>query len=266
MIKSIDFPKKEFTSKQELFKALKDSKNDLIGLKKAKSVVKSSPIISFQSSTNKNLNVKENHILAVINTTNYLDSHNDVHLKGIWTKSVKEQQNKIYYLVNHDMSIGSVVAYPKDVKVSVKNIEWSDLGFNFKGTTDALMYEVDKSKINHLEASKIIKENIDIQHSVSMQYVKVELCINSLDKEYEEEKLNYDKYISDVVNAEKIDEQGYFWAVIEAKIHKEGSMVLNGSNDATPLFQGKNEPLKDTRLNKSEPLKDTRKVSMYNFN
>lgn len=46
MIKSIDFPKKEFTSKQELFKALKDSKNDLIGLKKAKSVVKSSPILS----------------------------------------------------------------------------------------------------------------------------------------------------------------------------------------------------------------------------
>lgn len=264
MIKSVDFPDKEFTTKQDLFKALRDSKDDLIGLKKAKSVVKSSPIISFQSSTNKNLDVKDNHVVAVINTTNYLDSHNDVHLKGIWTKSVNEQQNKIYYLVNHDMSIGSVVAYPKDVNVSVKDIAWSDLGFNFKGTTNALMYEVDKSKINHSEASKIIKENIDIQHSVSMQYVKVELCIDSIEKEYEEEKLNYDKYISEVVNAEKVAEQGYFWAVIEAKIYREGSMVLNGSNDATPLFQGKNEPSNDTQLNKSEPLGNTRKYSIFN--
>jgi hypothetical protein len=264
MIKCIDLPNKTFSTKEEMFTALKEQKETIINLKKAKSVVKYAPILSFNTNTNKSISVKENHILAVINTTNYLDSHNDVHLKGIWTKSVSEQQNKIYYITNHDFNIGSVIAYPKDVNVKVEQVSWSDLGYNFTGTTDALIYEVDKDKIEHKEALKIIKENIDIQHSVSMQYVKLELCIDSTEEEFKEEKMNFDKYIGEVVNAEKVED--YFWAVQEAKIYREGSMVLGGSNDLTPLIQGKSEPLKDTQLNKNEPSADTQKRSkIYNL-
>jgi hypothetical protein len=37
----------------------------------------------------------------VINTTNIMDSHSDVHLKGIWNKTVKEQKPAL--LQEHQM-------------------------------------------------------------------------------------------------------------------------------------------------------------------
>ncbi len=39
-------------------------------------------------------NVKALNVTAIINTTNVIDSHNDVHLKGLWNKSLKEKAAK----------------------------------------------------------------------------------------------------------------------------------------------------------------------------
>jgi hypothetical protein len=50
-----------------------------------------------------------------------------------------------------------------------------------------------------------------------------------------EEKENWDKYIGKVANVEQAEEEGYFWAVTEAKI-VEGSAVLFGSNRVTPTL------------------------------
>ena len=91
-----------------------------------------------------------------------------------------------------------------------------------------------------------------------MQYVKISLGINSTEKDFAEQKAYYDKRISEIANKEVVEEQGYFWGVEEAKIVKEGSMVIFGSNDATPIqyteavidTSGKQEPSKDTQKNK----------------
>ena len=40
------------------------------------------------------------HYIAV-NTTNILDSHGDLHVKGLWNKSVKDQQGKNYLVTDH---------------------------------------------------------------------------------------------------------------------------------------------------------------------
>jgi len=89
-----------------------------------------------------------------------------------------------------------------------------------------------------------------------MLYVKLFLCMNSESKWDQEEKANWDKYISHVVNKMEAEERGYFWAVTEAKVI-EGSAVPLGSNFATPVISI--EPVGATQSSKevepaNEPL------------
>jgi len=240
MIKSIDFPLKEFSTKEELFAELKSNKDDLINLKKAN--LKNSDEFFFNNvikeSTIKSIDFEDEYIYSVINTTKIMDSHNDVHLDGIWNKSIKEQAGKIYYVADHKLELCSVIAYPKDVEMQLENIDFKELGIETNGTTQALIFKVKKDKIRLNAFKDIINENIQVQHSIRMKYDKMFLCIDSDSKEYKEEKTNWNNYIENVVNKERAEEVGYFWAVTEAQIFKEGSFVTGGgSNHVTPLMQ-----------------------------
>lgn len=256
MIKSIDFPNREFATKEELFKCLKEHKDELIALKKSeKHSVGVSFVTAEKSETIKSLSMDDGYIYPVINTTKYMDSHRDVHIDGLWNKSVKEQQGKIFYIVDHDLKIPSVIAYPKDVEMLIESMTWKELGASYSGNTQALIFKVAKSAIRLPYVTSLIEEKIDVEHSVRMQYVTLFLCINSEEQGYKEEKANFDAYYPYVVNKEEADEVGYFWAVTEGKIYKEGSMVLAGSNDITPLLQKDTEAVLDT--SKTEPLENT---------
>jgi hypothetical protein len=257
MIKSVEFPDKSFSSKEELFAELKSNKDNLIDLKKS---TKDSDSVSVKFLDSKDSSCKaianeENFIYAVINTTKVLDSHSDVHIDGIWNKSITEQQGKVYYVSDHDLSLKSVIAFPKDVQMYVQEVSFKELGYNIDGNTQALIFKVSKDKIRLQEAKDIINEKIQIEHSIRMQYVKLALGINSDSEDYKEEKAIWDNYISVIANKEQAIELGYFWAVTEAKIYKEGSMVLAGSNSVTPLLQKNIEPDLSTQTN--EPLKST---------
>ena len=186
---------------------------------------------------------------TLVNTTNYFDSHGDVHLKGIWTKSLQEQQGKLYYITDHSFKIGDVIAWPGDVKAYTKDIEWQIVGKGFEGTTQALIYEIAKDKIVNDIAKDVINEKRDIQNSVSMIYVKIDLAVDSSEKDYKKEKAAWDKHINSVANKNDAIENGYMWLVSEAKIYKAGSMVLLGSNDATSIIY---EPEKSTQSTKSD--------------
>lgn len=74
-------------------------------------------------------NEDDNALQKVIaNTYYWVDSHQDVHVKGTFTKSIKENLPKIYHLDNHDSKNGfrSKVGNVKDIQeVEVK---WEDLG------------------------------------------------------------------------------------------------------------------------------------------
>ena len=266
MIKSVEFGDKLFASKSELFKALKDNREKLIELKKA--AVKNSSGLSFNhfehnGSELKALSMEDGYIYPVINTTKYMDSHNDVHIDGIWNKSVKEQQGKIFYIADHNLSLPTVIAFPKDVEMMLETMPFSELGSNLNGNTQALIFKVSKDAIQMKEASRVIEDKIPIEHSVRMQYVTLFLAVNSVEDGYKEEKANWDTYFPMIANKEVAEGRGYFWAVTEAKIYKEGSMVLAGSNDITPLLQKDIEPLENTQ-EKDEPLKDTHKKRIPN--
>lgn len=262
---------KTFTNKAELFKELKSNESKLIAIKKAaiyesKSKGQFAPFELMKDTVSQKgqpFPMKSGYIYPVINTINYYDSHGDVHRPGIWNKSVSEQDGKLFYVMDHELKATSIIAWPQDVKPMVNVVSWAFLGRNYDGMTEALIYEIPSEKIVNESAKEIIKEKRPIQNSVRMQYVKLRLGINSNEKEYAENKIYFDSVYPDIVNKEAVDEAGYLWGIEEAKIIKEGSMVLFGSNDATPIRypesvidnSEKNDPANANRIDLSRLLK-----------
>lgn len=193
-------------------------------------------------------------VVPVINTTNYYDSHGDVHIPGLWKKSLADNKaNGFYLLKAHSRQFEDVIA--DTCAGMTKNLSWKELGLPLVGTTEALMFNciVDKDR-NEYMYDQYRKKRVK-NHSVGMQYVKLLTCIN--DDEYPVQKENWDKYIDEVANREEAEDDGYFWAVLEAKI-MEGSAVLFGSNPVTPTYEtsllGKLQPVDDTS---KQPLEST---------
>ena len=263
MIKVLEFPKKEFETKEELFKCLKDNKKKLISLKKSETKnadavsYGSLEVVSKKDLTNKaegngQTNAESLMVTVVINTTNFLDSHGDVHIKGIWNKSVKDNSTFLH-LQEHDRSFDKIIS--DDAKGYTKTITWKELGQPFSGSTEALIFESDILKIRNEFMLNQYANGWVKNHSVGMRYVGMELAINSEAEWNKEEKEIWDEYYPTIANKELADEKGYFWAVTEAKII-EGSAVVMGSNSATPTLSNKEiEPLEDTQ--EDEPTEVT---------
>ncbi len=265
---------KTFADVGTMFKELKANEDRIIKVKKA-AILKSCETGSFnvfsvlksEYAEKAGFKLDDNYIYPVINTTKYMDSHDDVHFDNIWNKTIKDNQGKIMYIFDHEMSVKNIIAWPEDVEVIVKNIDWSLLGADYEGQTQALIYKIAKDKIVSPEAMRIIEDKRKVQNSVRMQYVKISLAINSNEKDYQTNKALFDARIDLIANKDKVKSQGYFFAVDEAKIIAEGSMVLRGSNDITPILQNDNnnndKPEKSTLNN--EPVESTRKNDMLRF-
>lgn len=274
MIKTLEFPNKEFSTKEDLFKALIDNKKELISIKK--SVTKNADAVSFgyldtsvkidttkedmqgQIDSPEQLNVK-----VVINTTNFLDSHNDLHVNGIWNKSVKDNVSFLH-LQEHEREFDKVIS--DNSKGYVQSMTWKKLGLPYDGKTEALIFEstIDKKR-NEFMLNQYANGWVK-NHSVGMRYVNLELAINSEAEWNKEAKLLWDEYYPVIANKETADERGFFWVVKEAKII-EGSAVVMGSNSATPTLENKEEieaVLIDT--SKEEPSKDTQEQQEKKFN
>lgn len=261
----------------DIFKHLKDNKDALIAEKKFK--IKQADSVSYNvplanpkgeaiksGLTDSNADIETIKAQVVINTTNLLDSHGDVHIPGIWNKSLKEIK-RVYLLQEHQMKFDKIIT--DNVKPSAKTISWSELGFpEFKGNTQALIFDCEiNSDRNEYMFEQYLKGYVN-NHSIGMQYVNLFLCINSDEKYYREEKDNWDKYITEVANSEKAIEQGYFWAVTEAKII-EGSAVPIGSNYATPTISvntTQNIEADTITSSKQEPSNDTQPKQTINYN
>ena len=274
MIKALEFPTKEFATKDDLFKDLIANKSKLISLKKSQEK-KADAVSLFYSETGVDKGIvskadvviedleslTELTVKVVINTTNLLDSHGDVHIDGIWNKALKDNSTFLH-LQEHDKSFNNVIS--DDAKAAVKSMGWADLGLNFEGKTQALIFDsVIQKKRNPFMLSQYANKWVK-NHSVGMRYVQMNLAINSEAEWNKEEKEVWDKYYPVIANKEAADQKGYFWAVTEAKII-EGSAVVFGSNFATPTLSEKNqEPSEDTS-DKFEPSEDTQteKKSYY---
>lgn len=253
----------KFDTKEELIKALVNNKHLAVSSKKSNIVthkICNFSSVGKDSVSDSNKSSLESvsagdTIWATINTTGILDSHGDIHAKGIWNKSAREQNNKVYYIINHNLEIGNVIAYPKDVNIHVLNKKWRDLGYDADGSTEALTFEVKLTEYSNPDFMSALKSGATLQNSIRMRYIDVELCVN--DKEYEAEHLMWQKYISEAVNRSEAEKLGYFWYVKEAAIVNEGSAVLFASNTVTPINTVKsNEPPAGTQLNKEEGNKN----------
>lgn len=261
---NLDIP--EFKTRTELFDFLVENKTTLINQKKA--AVKHADAFSYlmHPSNDKTYSTKAEQVIgsdanklfvrAVINTTGILDSHSDVHIKGLWKKSLSENADN-YLCAEHDFSFKGIIS--DEVEAYTKSMSFKSLGFSqWDATTEALIYDsiVHKDR-NPYMFEQYAKRRVK-NHSVGMRYVKLYMCINY--KEYREEYENWEKYIDNVVNRDVAEDKGYFWAVTEAK-NIEGSPVVKGSNFVTPtlITQEKSEPPTSTRLY-NEPSTDTQKM------
>ena len=245
----IHYQNLEFATKKELFKFLADNKDKLIAQKKA--VKKESdcsvavaPIIVHEK-VNKAVdsNLDSLKVVCIINTTNFLDSHGDVHLPGLWTKSLQENR-MIMHLQEHEMEFDKIIADGEQLKAYAKKYTWAELGYDFKGSTEALVFE---STILRKRNEYMLEQYANgwvKSHSVGMFYVKMDLAVNDEDMPNEFEAWN--KYYPTIANKELADERGYFFYIMEAKC-VEGSAVPLGSNSATPTLEiGKSQPSSDT--------------------
>ena len=271
MIKTIDFPKREFQTKEELFKALVDNKKELISIKK--SAEKRADAIScgyVDASINIDVNKSDTpqeqannidalNVKVVINTTNFLDSHGDVHVNGIWNKSIKDNAEKGFlHLQEHDRDFDKIIS--DNAKGYTKSMAWKQLGFSYDGKTEALIFESTIERERNEFMLKQYSKGWVKNHSVGMRYVNIELAINSEAEWNKEEKAIWDEFYPIIANKEVADERGYFWVVKEAKII-EGSAVVMGSNSATPTLENKiykSRQMTLLKMSRQKTLKNTR--------
>lgn len=237
----------EFSTKKETFDYLVKNKRQLIS-KKRMGVLKSDPFLysptflptyaknSFSTKTNENQvenpDPDKVRVKIVANTANWIDSHMDMLLAGSATKSISERKGIIPHLHDHDHSVLSEVGDVVDIYV--QNISLKELGLNKEGSTEAVIFISDVRKGYNSIVFDRYKNNRATQHSIGMQYVKIELAVN--DKDYEKEYDFYKKYYDLAINKEIADEYGYFWVVQEYKLI-ENSVVLFGANEITPTLE-----------------------------
>lgn len=258
---------KDFNTKKEYFNWLVLNKDTLIAQKKAntkKSDCLQYPvtIINGVEKANKPVEVPEDQlkVRVVINTTNWMDSHLDVHMPGLWKKSLRENKN-IMHIREHKMEFENIISDGKQLKSYTEKYKWKDLGFKYEGETEALMFDSTITADRNPYMLRQYARGYVKNHSVGMQYVKLLLAVN--DEEFAEEYEIWEKYYNDIANKEVADRYGMFWVVKEAKA-VEGSAVPVGSNIATPTMDNnlepekstQQEPSKDTHVNVSEELKN----------
>lgn len=243
---------------KELFKFLKENKSILIAQKKYE-VKKGDPFTLSNYIVNNKGEVKKgnNPILEdinvlntslVINTTNWMDSHSDVHFPGLWKKSLNENK-EVYLLQEHSMTFKGIIS--DEVNPFTKTISWKSLGLDIPGETQALIFNANIQKSRNEFMFNEYKLGRVKNHSVGMRYVTLDMAINDDSKYYKDEYELWNKWIDQIANKDRAEEQGYFWAVTEAKAI-EGSAVPIGSNIWTPTLENNktldtlNQPLPGT--------------------
>jgi len=251
----------------DIFKHLKDNKEALIAEKKFK--IKQADSISYNvplsntkgeavksDVTESNADIESIKAIVVINTTNILDSHGDLHVNGIWKKTVKEQQGRNYLVADHKLELDKVIAKKEDVEMFTAEIPFSLIGKSYEGNTEALIYKVSKNKIINPLVKEWLDSGSDIEASVRMRYISVKLAMNSTKEDDKEELKVYTDYISEIANKEDFDSIPYFFVISEAENVKESSLVLFGSNNATGTINNKEIAVIDT-INVIEPTEVT---------
>ena len=202
---------------------------------------------------------QDNVVKVIANTYYWLDSHGDVHVKGCFTKSIKENVGKIFHFDNHEHSFNSKVGNVKTVKEV--NVNWSDLGVQKDGKTICVIGETELVEDYNCQVYDAYKNNEINQHSVGMQYVNLQIAVNN-PAEIEAYKL-WNEIYPMLGNPETADKMGYFWVVKEAKLKEYSCVLWQGSNSLTPTV--KDIDAVENNTSNNEPSKDTQEEQKQFF-
>lgn len=224
-------------NRSQFEKLIEKAEQKLSSEKFANAVSYSGP--AYTGGANKNAYLYENDYEAgilkrtiIANTYLWLDSHGDVHMPGVFAKSIKERKGRISHQADHQFLLSAKVG--RVIDIYEENISWYSLGVNIAGHTKALFME---SQIERKLNEKIFEEyfNDQIQqHSVSMGYVNIALAVN--DDSYRDEYKLWQEVYPLLGNKARADELGYFYVVHEGRLN-EISAVLMGSNELTPTLK-----------------------------
>ncbi len=175
-------------------------------------------------------------VKVIANTALWCDSQMDVLLPDCWKRSIKQNKSQIPHIHDHlhesDSDVGDVV------DIYSMEMQLSDFGINKSGVTQSLIFETDIRKSYNEKIFNKYKAGKMNQHSIGLQYLKIELAVN--DEESEKEHDFWNKYIDQVINREYVEEKGYFWVVPEIKL-MENSCVLFGANSLTHTLEVKSD-------------------------
>jgi hypothetical protein len=243
------------------------NKKELIALKKT-TIKHSDPSINIplkELTANKEIKIDgyENLCKAIANTYYWMDSHDDVHVKGCFSQTIKQNLKSIFHLDNHNSENGfrSKVGNVKDV-LEIE-VPWSAFGIEKEGNTISVLGVSELIEEYNKQVFDAYKNGEVKQHSVGMIYVSIELAIKERNKDYSIENKAWDEVYPMLGNPEKADGRGYFWVIKEAKLKEYSCLLWDGSNILTPTAKDNNEPSKDTH--KTEPSNDTQKQLTYLF-
>lgn len=247
------FPDKKFTDKMDQTRFIKKNREDLFIAKGLEYKTESECVIKAEINTNSfvpNIAADLGDIIevkALINSTNVIDSHRDLHLNGIWNKTVND--NRFTPILKcHERIFESVIA--NKGKNYNEQMNFKDIGVDvdFEFQANISQFFIDKNS-QPLMWSKYANGEV-MQHSIGMMYVDYDIAY--YDEDSEKEMNFFNEMKKQAINPEVADEYGYIWVVREAK-KREGSAVVFGSNPLTPTLWIKNyEPQRSTR-EKTEP-------------
>lgn len=252
----------EFQSKKECFNYLIKNKTKLVNQKKSLPIF-SDPSIYTPFSKSKSFSTKsedqetnENEIdvKLVGNVANWVDSHMDLILPNAPLRSIKNRKHLIPHLHDHEHKIAAEIGDVEDIYL--EDISLLDLGLEMEGSTQALIMESKVKREYNERAFLKYKNKKAYQHSIGLQYIKLELAINN--KNEEKEYDFFKKYYDQIINKESVDSSGFFWVIPEYKLI-EISLVLFGANELTPTLDSSD---KGYSINGSSS--DTRKLKALN--
>lgn len=243
------FPKKNFSNKQDQTRFLKKNLLELIEMKKAEYKTKSSPVLDGLARKEFTPLIEDIagdfiQVKSVINSTNIIDSHRDLHMPKIWNKTVSDNPFS-HHLKQHENKFESVISNKAKSYNEDSNFNLLGLDVDFKTVVNINEFILERSKMPFMFDT--YKAGDVLEHSIGMTYVSLDLAY--YDEESQKNMDFYEAMKAQAVNPDAADEFGYFWVIQEAK-KREGSAVVFGSNSVTPTLSVKNyEPTQNTRKN-----------------
>lgn len=269
---------KEFHSKDELFQYLRINHDRIIAAKKAqiyKSCDKGLSLIARPLDqlkigiSEKQFNIDPDFYYIAVNSTRVLDSHEDLHLDGLWKKTIKDQVGKLYLVFSHSLDPEKTIARKEHIEVFTSTVPFSIINKPYEGDTEILIYKIRKDKVINQFAKEWLDSGDEIQASVRMRYIDIVFALDSDAKEDVKFKQNFDELFPLIANKNDFENDiMFFWGVKQAMNVFESSLVLFGSNPSTGQVNEKRGPQISTLENnqppigtgKNEPsLKDTQK-------